>query len=217
MLGGDAVDQRQAPRRERDEDDGAEVAPARGGDLGARQRRELALDGGFDGAAKAASSVIRIDCAAVSCSAWASRSAAIQSGSLEASATTSTSEGRRSCRCRPCRTPGAWRPRHRRCRGRRSWPRGDRLGAVGERGDGLRAADAVDLGHAGEPAATSTSGLISPPGAGTTMTMRSTPATGRHGVHQHRARIARRAARHVEADRLDAVQREPSSTPSGST
>ena len=26
---------------------------------------------------------------------------------------------------------------------------------------------------------------------------------GRHGIHQHRARIARRAARHVEPDRLD--------------
>ena len=44
-------------------------------------------------AASPASSVIRMACAAVSCSAWASRSAASHSGSLCVSAMTSTSDG----------------------------------------------------------------------------------------------------------------------------
>src|SRR6476661_4599211 len=42
---------------------------------------------------KPASLVIRIDCAAASCSAWARRSAAIQAGSLSLSAMTTTSDG----------------------------------------------------------------------------------------------------------------------------
>ena len=55
--------------------------------------------------------------------------------------------------------------------------RADGLGAIGKRGDRLRAADAVDLVTPARSAATSTSGLITPPDGGTTMTMRWTPAT----------------------------------------
>ena len=43
-----------------------------------------------------------------------------------------------------------------------------------------------------------------PSGDGTTITTRGTPATaGRHRVHQHRGRIRRGAAGHVEPDRID--------------
>ena len=77
----------------------------------------------------------------------------------------------------------------------------DALGAVSERGDRLRAARRDrSRSTPASSAATSTSGLSAPFGAGTTMTMRGTPATlAGTRVHQHRARIARRAARHVEA------------------
>ena len=82
--------------------------------------------------------------------------------------------------------------------------RPDRLGAIGKGGDRLRAADAVDLRNAGD--------------IGRHQHQRIDDAArrrhhhddaldaghpGRHGVHQHRARIARRAARHIEPDRLD--------------
>ena len=49
--------------------------------------------------------------------------------------------------------------------------------AIGERGDRLRAADAVDLVDAGDAAAASTSGLSLPSGAGATIAMRAQPAT----------------------------------------
>ena len=53
-------------------------------------------------------------------------------------------------------------------------------------------------------AAASTSGLSAPPGAGTTIDdARHAGDLGRHRVHQHRGRIGRGAARHVEADRFD--------------
>ena len=55
--------------------------------------------------------------------------------------------------------------------------RRDRRGAVSERRDRLRAADAIDLADAGDRAAASTSGLSAPPGDGTTITSRVTPAT----------------------------------------
>ena len=82
--------------------------------------------------------------------------------------------------------------------------RRDRLGAVGERRHRLRAADAIDLVDAGE--------------LGRRQHQRRELAVrrrhhhdearhagdlGRHGVHQHRRRIGRGAARHVEPDRLD--------------
>ena len=81
---------------------------------------------------------------------------------------------------------------------------GDGLGAVGQRRDGLGAADAVDLVDAGEfrgseherryGAAGSRHHHDDPRHAGD---------LGRHRVHQHRGRIGGRSARHVEPDRLD--------------
>ena len=95
--------------------------------------------------------MIRIDCAAVSCSAWASRSAAIQSGSLAPSAITSTSDG-------PGDHVDADRAEHLALGGGDIGVAGaDDLGdradgfrTVGQRGDRLRAADAVDFVDAGE-------------------------------------------------------------------
>jgi hypothetical protein len=56
--------------------------------------------------------------------------------------------------------------------------RRDGVGAIGQRGHGLRAADAVDLVVTpASRAAASTSGLSLPSGDGTTITTRSTPAT----------------------------------------
>ena len=142
-----------ASPRSRDQDERAVVAQLAPRDRRARQRaRAAARPPRRRRRRSRASSVIRIDCAAGSCSAWLSRSAAIQSGSLSPSAT--HQDLRRAgdrCRCRPGRRPGAWPRRHRRCRGRRSCrPAAMRLGAVGERGDRLRAADAVDLVDAGD-------------------------------------------------------------------
>ena len=95
MLGRDAVGERRAPRRASARrmiaPKSRQLAPAMSL---ARQRWRA---GGSTAASTArprsASSVIRIDCAAVSCSAWARRSAAIHSGSLSLSAMTRTSEG----------------------------------------------------------------------------------------------------------------------------
>ena len=49
MLGGDAIDDRRAGGEIRHQDDGAVVAPARAGDVGARHGLELALDGARHG------------------------------------------------------------------------------------------------------------------------------------------------------------------------
>ena len=95
--------------------------------------------------------MIRIDCAAASCSAWASRSAAIQSGSL-------SRVGDDQHFRRAGDHVDADRAEHLALGGRDIGVAGpddlgdrpDRLGAIGERGDRLRAADAVDLRHAGE-------------------------------------------------------------------
>ena len=80
----------------------------------------------------------------------------------------------------------------------------DRLRAVGQRRHGLRAADAPDLVGAGD--------------LGRQHDQRIEHAArrrhdhddalharhlGRHDVHQHRGRIGRRAARHIDADRLE--------------
>ena len=98
-----------------------------------------------------ASSVIRIDCALASCSAWASRSAAIQSGlaglvgedqhlgragdHVDADLAEHQPLGRRDIGVAGPDDLG---------------DRRDRRGAVGERRHRLRAADAIDLVDAGE-------------------------------------------------------------------
>ena len=121
-------------------------------DLRARQGRELRLHGALDLVGKRArSSVIRIDCALASCSACASRSAAIQSALPVSSATTSTSDGpgdhvdadlaeHQPLGRGDIGVAGADDLGHRR----------DGRGAVGQRRHRLRAADAVDLGDAAE-------------------------------------------------------------------
>ena len=114
--------------------------------------------------------------------------------------------GRPPCRCRPRRTRAAWPRRRRRCRGRRSCPpAGTRRGAVGERADRLRAADARRRGpRRRAPPPRAPSALRSPSGRrhhhdelGDAGHLR------RHRVHQHRRRIGRLAAGHVEADAVE--------------
>ena len=140
--------------------------------------------------AKPASSVIRIDCAAASCSACASRSTAIQARIVAASATHQRPPtGRRSCRCRRGRTPGAWRRRHRRCPARRSCrpARSSRCRRPARRSPGRRRRDRSRSTPA-RRAAASTSGLSTPSGVGTHMAMRADAGDPRRdGVHQHRA------------------------------
>ena len=141
-----------ASRRCADQDHRAEVAPACRGDLA----RGAAISSCRSTAAstaspKAGSSVTRIDCAEASCSAWASRSAAIQSGSLSA-------VGHHQHLRRAGDHVDADRAEHL-ALGRRDigiagpddlGDRADRLGAIGERRDRLGAADPVDLVDAGE-------------------------------------------------------------------
>ena len=169
---------------------------------------ELAIQRPFSTAsAKASLSVISMDCAAVSCSAWASRSAAIHVGIVVfVGKHKHFRRDRRSCRCRPCRKPVSWLPRHRRCPARQSSPPGRWFRrAVSEGGNGLRAADAVDFRNPGQLRGRKDQRIeSSPSGQGTTMTMRSTPATTRRDrIHQDGTRIARHAAGNVKADCLD--------------
>ncbi len=94
MLGRDTVDQRQSGLEIGHQDHRPNSFPAGAGDLGPGQGGEMDNDRRADLVRrKSSSSVIRIDCAAVSCSAWLKRSAAIQAGSLAPSATTRISEG----------------------------------------------------------------------------------------------------------------------------
>ena len=122
---------------------------------------------------------MRIDCAASSCSACASRSAATRSR-------IGAGIGEHDDLGRPGDHVDADDAEHPPL-GRRDigvagaddlGDRRDGLGAVGERGDRLRAADAVDFVDAGDAcAAASTSGLSLPSGVGTTMARRRQPAT----------------------------------------
>ena len=163
-----------------DEDDRAEIAPARARRLGARQRLAAAARRPpRPHRAKPASSVIRIDCAAASCSAWASRSAAIQSGSL-------SRVGDDQHFRRPGDHVDADGAEHLPLGGRdigvaRPDDLGDRRGSSRCRRQARRSPARRRRGRSRDTparsAATSTSGLMSPPGAGTAITMRSTPAT----------------------------------------
>ena len=82
--------------------------------------------------------------------------------------------------------------------------RRDGRGAVGERGDRLRAADAIDLGDAGEPRRREHQ-RIDP--AVRRRNRHHDPRAARdlrrNGVHHHRRGIARGPAGHIEADGLD--------------
>ncbi len=157
--------------------------------------------------AKVASSAISTDCEEASCSACDRRSAAIQAGSLcgvghdqdlrragdqvDADLAEDAALGGGDI--------GVARPGD-------LVDRLDRLRAVGQRGHGLRAADAPHLVGAGD--------------LGRQHDQRVENAArrrhdhddaadarhlGRHDVHQHRGRIGRRAARHVDADRIRAA------------
>ena len=112
---------------------------------------------------------------------------------------------RRPCRCRRCRTRAASPPRRRRCPGRRSCrPRGpSRCRRRAPRSPARRRSANARVTPA-RCAAASTSGLRTPSGVGTTITISRTPATDRRDrVHQHRRRIRRLAAGHVEADAVE--------------
>ncbi|MCY1231899.1 hypothetical protein D9M72_443610 [compost metagenome] len=81
---------------------------------------------------------------------------------------------------------------------------GDRLGAIGKRRNGLRAADAVDLLDARKPCCCKHRRIDLTAAcrhhhndAGNARHLR------RQRIHQHRARIARRATGHIEADGID--------------
>jgi hypothetical protein len=83
MFGGDAVGQRCGLGRLAGDDDRAVLRPAGPGDGAAVQRLQPLRDGlARRRFAEGGLSVIRIDCALSSCSAWLRRSSAIQSGSL---------------------------------------------------------------------------------------------------------------------------------------
>ena len=82
--------------------------------------------------------------------------------------------------------------------------RRDRRRAVGERRDRLRAADAIDLVDAGELRRRQHQRVeLAVRRRHHHDDARHARDLGRHGVHQHRRRIGRGAARHVEPDRLD--------------
>ena len=82
--------------------------------------------------------------------------------------------------------------------------RRDRRGAVGQRRHRLRAADAIDLGDAGEMRRRQHQRIeLAVRRRHHHDDARHAGDLGRHRVHQHRGRIGRGAARHVEPDRLD--------------
>jgi hypothetical protein len=93
MFGRDPVRQRHGLVEVAGHDDGAVVAPARARDGAAVERLEMAVDGGGHAVGQPRVGVSRIDCALSSCSAWDSRSSAIQSGSAVPSAITRISDG----------------------------------------------------------------------------------------------------------------------------
>ena len=173
---------------------------------GGERRRAARSTAAATASAKAASSVNRIDWLVGSCSAWLSRSAAIQSGSFAPSATTTISLGpgdhvdadhavELALGLGDPGVAGAGDHVDRR----------DPPGAIGERGDRLRAADrARPRRRPAMCAAASTSGLTSPSGVGVTITSRSTPATlaGIAFISTERG-IGRAAAGHVEPGRID--------------
>ena len=114
--------------------------------------------------------------------------------------------GRRSCRCRPRRTPAAWPRRHRRCRGRRSCrPARSSPCRRPARRSPARRRRGRSRRRRRSRAAASTSGLSLPSGRRHDHrdARRSRRPCAGDGVHQHRGGIARRAARHVEPDRVD--------------
>ena len=77
-------------------------------------------------------------------------------------------------------------------------------GAVGQRRDRLGAADAIDLRHAGAPRRGQHQRVQRAVRGGHAHgDARHAGDAGRDGVHQHRGRIGRLAARHVETDRIE--------------
>ena len=158
MFGRQPVDERDGVFEIGRRDNGAEIrqnAPA----ISPRGKVASWLATAFSTVGESALSVIRIDCAAASCSAWARRSAAIQSGlavvgedqnfrragdHVDADLAEDAALG--GCDKGVAGTDDLG-------------DRSDGPGAIGERGDRLRAADAVDLVDAGERAAARTSGL----------------------------------------------------------
>ena len=149
--------------------------------------------------------MIRIDCAPASCSACASRSAAIQSGWPLLVGEDQHLGG-------PGDHVDADLAEHQPLGGRHIGVAGaddlgdrlDGLGAVGERRHRLRAADAIDLVDAGELRGREHQRRELAVGRRHHHDeARHARDLGGHRVHQHRRRIGRGAARHIEPDRLD--------------
>ena len=205
MLRREPVDQRQRGLKRRAEDDRAVVAPARAGDLGARQVGELAVDFGLDRAREARvvgdedrlrglvmlglRQEIGGDEARIGAAIGEDDDLGRAGDHVDADDAEHPPLGRRDIG-----VAGADDLVDRR----------DRLRAIGERGDRLRAADAIDLIDAGDARRGEHQRID--------MAVRRRhdhrqPAAARdlrrHGVHHDRGRIARRPAGNIEPDRVD--------------
>ena len=138
------------------------------------------------------------------CSAWAARSSATtpRVGARRRRSRAARS-GPRSRRCRPARRPGAWPPARRRCPGPTITSTGvDRGGAVGERGDRLRAAHQVDLvarRRARRPRGSRGLALAVGPGRRGDRDLLDAGDARRHAAHHHRGGIRGAPAGHVRA------------------
>ena len=182
-------------------------------DLRALERLELlARSAPARAATSAFTCVIRIAHAISSCSACESRSAATQAGVARACRrSTSTSVGPASLSIadlaehEPLRVAA-----RRRCPGPTILStRGTLCGAVGERGDRLRAAHLEDAVHAGDARRHQHLGADAAVGLRRRRhhDLRHLDHRGRHRVHDHRRRVAGLAAGHVDADALRAGAR----------
>jgi len=210
MLGGDRVRQRHSVIEAFYQDDRAEIvheARAMSAAAGWRVEMHRALD--LVGERCAIGD--QIDCALTSCSACASRSAAIQPHCRCHRRLQDFRRAGGSCRCRLAEhqplgggdigVAGAdvWRPAR--------WSR-----CPSQRRHCLRAADAVDLGDAAELGRRQHQGL-SCRRRRTTITTRATPATLAGTAFISTRTDRRRCRRNVEATASIALQRQPSSTP----
>ena len=205
MLGRDGVDQRHRFVEIAHHDDRAEIAPRRGGDLSARQSCKLNLHRAFDRAGELfvvghqdrlrAGVVLGLgqkiggDPVRIAGVVGDDQHLGGAGDHVDADLAEHHALGRRHIGVAGPDDLG---------------DRRNRLGAVGERRDRLRAADAINLVDAGELrrrqhqrvelAAGRRHHHHDPRHAGD---------LGRHRIHQHRGRIGGGAARHVKADRVD--------------
>ena len=205
MLGRELVDQRDRVGKLRHQDDGAEIAPRRAGDLGARQRLELRFHRLLDligergvvgdqdrlraGVVLGLRQEVGGDPIGVAGLVGEDQHLGRAGDHVDADLAEDETLGRRHIGVAGPDDLG---------------DRLDRLGAVGERGHGLRAADAIDLVDAGELGRRQHQrGELAVRRRHHHDQPRAAGDLGRHRVHQHRRRIGRGAARHVKPDRFD--------------